>query len=138
MAFQPGLEHFGDEAGFLSYKTVGKTALVLSNPMAAPDKRRALVDRFIVEKGDICFWQISRPVAEILATLGFSINEMGTESHIDLANYNCAGPELAKRNLRKAHLRVSGSVAELTGTRGGVGEVAPDKIGEETRDNVSG
>jgi lysylphosphatidylglycerol synthetase-like protein (DUF2156 family) len=50
VAFQPGLEHFGDEAGFLSYKTVGKTALVLSNPMAAPDKRRALVDRFIVEK----------------------------------------------------------------------------------------
>jgi lysylphosphatidylglycerol synthetase-like protein (DUF2156 family) len=33
--FQPRLEHFGDEAGFLSYKTVGSTALVLSNPVAA-------------------------------------------------------------------------------------------------------
>jgi hypothetical protein len=31
VTFQPGLEHFGDEAGFLSYKTVGSTALVLSN-----------------------------------------------------------------------------------------------------------
>jgi hypothetical protein len=30
VTFQPGLEHFGDEAGFLSYKTVGGTALVLS------------------------------------------------------------------------------------------------------------
>ena len=28
VTFQPGLEHFGDEAGFLSYKTVGSTALV--------------------------------------------------------------------------------------------------------------
>jgi lysylphosphatidylglycerol synthetase-like protein (DUF2156 family) len=89
---QPGLEHFGDEAGFLSYKTVGSTALVLSNPVAAPDKRRALINQFVEEKGDVCFWQISRPVAEILAGLGFSINEMGTESHIDLANYNIAGP----------------------------------------------
>ena len=32
VTFQPGLEHFGDEGGFLSYKTVGNTALVLSNP----------------------------------------------------------------------------------------------------------
>jgi len=106
VTFQPGLEHFGDDGGFLSYKTVGRTALVLSNPVAAPDKRRALVNRFIEEKGDICFWQISRPVAEILASLGFSINEIGTESHINLANYNFAGPELAKRNLRRAYSRM--------------------------------
>src|SRR5205807_7142930 len=44
----------------------GSTALVLSNPIAAPDKRRDLITRFIEEKGDICFWQISRPVAHIL------------------------------------------------------------------------
>jgi Phosphatidylglycerol lysyltransferase, C-terminal len=106
VTFQPGLEHFGDDAGFLSYKTVGRTALVLSNPITALDKRRALINRFIEEKGDICFWQISRPVAEILASLGFSINEMGTESHINLANYNFAGPELAKRNLRRAYNRM--------------------------------
>ena len=85
VTFQPGLEHFGDEAGFLSYKTVGNTALVLSNPVAAPAKRGALINRFVEEKGDVCFWQISRPVAEILAGLGCSINEMGTESHINLA-----------------------------------------------------
>ena len=106
VTFQPGLEHFGDEAGFLSYKTVGSTALVLSNPVAATDKRTALINRFVEEKGDVCFWQISRPVAEILAGLGFSINEMGTESHINLANYNFAGPAPAKRNLRRAYNRM--------------------------------
>jgi lysylphosphatidylglycerol synthetase-like protein (DUF2156 family) len=106
VTFQPGLEHFGDEAGFLSYKTIGSTALVLSNPVAAPDKRRALINRFVEEKGDVCFWQISRPVAEILAGLGCSINEMGTESHINLANYNFAGPAPAKRNLRRAYNRM--------------------------------
>jgi lysylphosphatidylglycerol synthetase-like protein (DUF2156 family) len=108
VTFQPGLENFGDEAGFLSYKTLGSTALVLSNPVAAPDKRRALINRFTEEKGDVCFWQISRPVAEILAGLGFSINEMGTESHIDLANYNIAGPAPEKRNLRRAYNRMLG------------------------------
>ena len=106
VTFQPGLEHFGDEAGFLSYRTVGSTALVLSNPVAATDKRTALINRFVEEKGDVCFWQISRPVAEILAGLGFSINEMGTESHINLANYNFAGPAPAKRNLRRAYNRM--------------------------------
>ncbi len=105
VTFQPELEHFGDEGGFLSYKTIGGTALVLSNPVAPPDKREALIDRFVEEKGDVCFWQISRPIAEILAGLGFSINEMGTESHIDLAAYNFAGPTPAKRNSRKAHGR---------------------------------
>jgi lysylphosphatidylglycerol synthetase-like protein (DUF2156 family) len=106
VTFQPGLEHFGGEAGFLSYKTVGSTALVLSNPVAAPDKRRALINRFVEEKGDVSFWQISWPVAEILAGLGCSINEMGTESHINLANYNFAGPAPAKRNLRRAYNRM--------------------------------
>jgi lysylphosphatidylglycerol synthetase-like protein (DUF2156 family) len=105
VTFQPGLEHFGDESGFLSYKTVGSTALVLSNPIAAPDKRRTLINRFMEEKGDLCFWQISRPVAEILASLGFSINEIGTESHINLANYNFTGSAPAKRNLRRAYNR---------------------------------
>src|ERR1700730_4828899 len=106
VTFQPGLEHFGDDGGFLSYKTVGNTALVLSNPVAAPAKRKALIKRFLEEKGDVCFWQISWSVAEILAGLGCSINEMGTESHINLANYNFAGPAPAKRNLRRAYNRM--------------------------------
>jgi lysylphosphatidylglycerol synthetase-like protein (DUF2156 family) len=105
VTFQTGLEHFGDESGFLSYKTVGGTALVLSNPVAPPDKRKALITRFVNEKGDVCFWQISRPVAEILADLGCWINEMGSESQIDLSNYTFAGPEPAKRNLRRAYSR---------------------------------
>ena len=106
VTFQTGLEHFGDESGFLSYRAVGGTALVLSNPVAAPDKRRALINRFVKEKGDVCFWQISRPIAEILADLGCWINEMGSESHVDLSNYNFAGPAAAKRNLRRAYNRM--------------------------------
>lgn len=105
VTFQPEMEHFGDEDGFLSYKTIGGTALVLSNPVAPPDKRKALIDRFVEEKGDVCFWQISRPVAEILAGMGFSINELGAESHIDLAAYNFAGSTPAKRNSRRAYGR---------------------------------
>jgi len=32
--FQPGLDYFGGEEGFLAYKQVGSTAFVLSNPLA--------------------------------------------------------------------------------------------------------
>ena len=32
VTFQPGLEHLGGEAGFLSYKIIGSIALVLSIP----------------------------------------------------------------------------------------------------------
>ena len=35
-AFQPGLDYFGDEEGFLAYKQVGSTAFVLSNPLRRP------------------------------------------------------------------------------------------------------
>ena len=38
---QPDLERFGDEHGFLAYKTVGKTALVLSDPIAPRETHAA-------------------------------------------------------------------------------------------------
>ena len=102
--FQPGLQRFGDERGFLAYKMVGKTALALSDPLAPSEYRKDLLVRFIREKRDVCFWQVSRPIAEILASQGFFINEMGTETRLDLANYNFAGRK--KRTLRLAFNRM--------------------------------
>jgi lysylphosphatidylglycerol synthetase-like protein (DUF2156 family) len=98
--FQAGLEYFGGEDGFLAYKQVGSTALVLSNPVAPVSTYEHLIRKFVSEKSDVCFWQTSRPVAEILAKLGFSVNEMGTEARIELDGYDFAGPR--KRNFRTA------------------------------------
>ena len=99
-AFQPDLDYFVDEAGFLAYKQVGTTAFVLSNPVAPLSQCGDLIRRFTQQKGDVCFWQASRPVADILENQRFSVNEMGIETRIDLDTYDFDGPR--KRNFRRA------------------------------------
>jgi lysylphosphatidylglycerol synthetase-like protein (DUF2156 family) len=99
-AFQRDLNYFGCEKGFLAYKRVGSTAFVLSNPVAPVDGREDLICRFVREWSDVCFWQVSQPVCEILVKHGFCVNEMGIESHIGLDGYNFDGPR--KRNFRRA------------------------------------
>jgi phosphatidylglycerol lysyltransferase len=98
--FQPGLKYFGGEEGFLAYKRVGSTAFVLSNPVAPIGGCKDLIRRFVSERNDVCFWQTSRPVAKILEKLGFCVNEMGTETRIELDGYDFDGPR--KRNFRRA------------------------------------
>ena len=98
--FQPGLVYFGDEEGFLAYKQVGSTAFVLANPVAPIGGCEDLIRRFVSAKDDVCFWQTSRPVAKILQKIGFCVNEMGTETRIDLGGYDFDGPK--KRNFRRA------------------------------------
>ena len=98
--FQPGLDYFGGEEGFLAYKRVGSTAFVLSNPVAPIGGCEDLIRRFVSERSDVCFWQTSRPVAKILEKIGFRVNEMGTETRIELGCYDFEGPR--KRNFRRA------------------------------------
>jgi lysylphosphatidylglycerol synthetase-like protein (DUF2156 family) len=98
--FQPGLNYFGDAAGFLAYKQVGSTAFVLSNPLAPIGGCEDLIRSFVSERSDVCFWQASWPVAKILEKIGFSVNEMGTETTIELSGYDFDGPR--KRNFRRA------------------------------------
>jgi lysylphosphatidylglycerol synthetase-like protein (DUF2156 family) len=98
--FQPGLDYFSGEEGFLAYKQVGSTAFVLSNPLAPIGGCEDLIRRFVSERSNVCFWQASRPVAKILEKIGFCVNEMGTETRIDLGGYDFDGPR--KRNFRRA------------------------------------
>jgi len=98
--FQPGLDYFGGEEGFLAYKQVGSTAFVLSNPLAPNVRCEDLIRSFVSERSDVCFWQASRPVAKILEKIGFYVNEMGTETRIKLDGYGFDGPR--KRNFRRA------------------------------------
>jgi phosphatidylglycerol lysyltransferase len=104
-AFQEGLEHFGDERGFLAYKRVGGTALVLSDPLAPPNNIPDLISRFLNEHPDAGFWYLSPPVARILAARGFYVNAMGPDTWIDLPTYSFSGPK--KKPLREAINRMT-------------------------------
>ena len=61
---------------------------------------RDLIRNFRGREKDVCFWQASRPVAKILEKIGFCVNEMGTETRIELDGYDFDGPR--KRNFRRA------------------------------------
>ena len=102
--FQAGLEHFGDNRGFLAYKRVGRTALVLSDPLAPPENIPHLISRFLHENPDTCFWHLSPRVAQILAECGFYVNAMGPETWIDLPTYTFAGEK--KKQLRECFNRM--------------------------------
>jgi lysylphosphatidylglycerol synthetase-like protein (DUF2156 family) len=86
-AVQKGLEYFGNERGFIAYKMVGGTALVLADPVAAVENRAELIRDFMKAKRNVSFWQVSRTTAEILSSMGFMVNEMGTDIRLDLPNY---------------------------------------------------
>ena len=99
-AYQPGLEHFGDECGFLAYTKVGRTALVLSDPLAPRENIPDLIARFVKEHPDAGFWYLTHPVAEIFARSGFLVNAMGHDTWIDLSTYTFSGAK--KEQLRRA------------------------------------
>jgi lysylphosphatidylglycerol synthetase-like protein (DUF2156 family) len=105
VAFQPGLSRFGDEEGFLAYRMVGRTAFVLADPLAPRARWGALIDAFVTEKKDVTFWQTSRAMAELLSARGFTVNELGLESWVDLEDYSFAGPK--RRSFRTAENRLS-------------------------------
>ena len=101
--FQLGLEHFGDERGFIAYKRVWDTTLVLSDPIAPRENQHDLIELFLKDHHDAAFWQVSRPMADILGQRGFYINELGPENRIDLVNYDFSGRD--KHDIRNAFNR---------------------------------
>jgi lysylphosphatidylglycerol synthetase-like protein (DUF2156 family) len=103
--FQQGLGYFGTAEGFLAYKQVGSTCFVLANPLAPIAGCEDLIRRFVNEKRDVCFWQTSRQIALILEKVGYCVNEMGTETRIELGGYEFDGPR--KRNFRRALSRAA-------------------------------
>jgi phosphatidylglycerol lysyltransferase len=118
-AFQEGLEYFGNDHGFLAYKMGGRTALVLADPLASTDNRKVLIREFVQAKTDVYFCQVSRPTAEVLAGMGFKVNEMGTDRRIDLANYK-------RKTLRTAARRTANNgyvIKECTAASVGIANI---------------
>ena len=114
-AYQPGLEHFGDERGFLAYTKVGRTALVLSDPLAPRENIPDLIARFVKEHPDAGFWYLTHPVAEIFARSGFLVNAMGHDTWIDLSTYTFSGAK--KEQLRRASTAWSSAVSSPASAR---------------------
>ncbi|MCR4264949.1 DUF2156 domain-containing protein [Nitratireductor sp. ZSWI3] len=114
VAFQPRMYRFGDERGFIAYRKVGKTAFALADPLAPQERWPSLLDEFVAQKKDVTFWQVSRPMAQLLTSRGFFVNALGIENFIDLADFSFDGPK--RRSFRTAvnrFTRTGHSVAEI-------------------------
>src|SRR5262245_17161766 len=113
-AVQNGLEYFGNERGFIAYKMVGGTALVLADPVAAVENRRELIRDFMKAKSKVSFWQVTRATAEILSSMGFMVNEMGTDIRLDLPNYKRKSLRHDfNRSVKDGYVTREGTVAEV-------------------------
>lgn len=132
VTYQPDLKYFGDRHGFLAYALIAGTALVLADPVAPRQDHPRLIRQFLDENPDVCFCATSRATAEILAPLGFFINEMGYENRIDLATYSFDGAK--KEHLRRGinRMRNSGSVIK-EGTIDSVGAAEIGRLSDRWR-----
>ncbi|ROU02238.1 DUF2156 domain-containing protein [Marinobacter sp. R17] len=91
--------------GFIAYRVVRipgfRFNIVFANPVCDPKARSWLLGRFLKQvPGRHLFVGIDAAVSRDLATLGFRINEFGTEFSIDLTEFSLAGKH--KKQLRHA------------------------------------
>jgi phosphatidylglycerol lysyltransferase len=92
-AVQPELQYFGNNEGYIAYRTKYGYVFALADPVAAKELRAPLVDAFIKRFSKPSFCHISTNTADILAARKFRLNEMGFDTRLDLASYSFSGKE---------------------------------------------
>lgn len=92
-AVQPCLSYFGDENGFIAYRQRWGFSFTLGDIIAPKERHDSLLDEFLTAHPGTTFCQASRSLAERLNERGFYINEMGTDSTLDLDQYDFAGKQ---------------------------------------------
>jgi lysylphosphatidylglycerol synthetase-like protein (DUF2156 family) len=73
--------------GYARQRMLGERVFALADPIAPPERCGELLDRFLAEMPDAMFVQIGERTAALLRERGFFVNEMGTETDIDLQEF---------------------------------------------------
>ena len=94
-AVQPLLKYHqhSDFDGFIAYRRRWNLTFALGDPVVSTKNKSALMGSFCERYESASFCQVSEPTAEILASRGFYINEMGVDTILDLPTYDFAGKE---------------------------------------------
>ena len=93
LAVQPRLEYFGDDRGFIAFRKRWGITFVLGDLVASTEQTGSMLDSFLKAHKRVVFCQASAALAELLIERGFYANEMGTDTTIDLADYNFNGKQ---------------------------------------------
>ena len=137
---QEGLDsYFIDGVGYIAYEKFNRgittawglfpETFVLSDPICHSKDKRKLLETFIEENPKACFVQISEDTAKHLNDLGYKINQMGVEIHLDIQEYDLKGPE--KRNIRQTYNRAKKeNISIIESNNGIVNDVEIKKLSD--------
>jgi lysylphosphatidylglycerol synthetase-like protein (DUF2156 family) len=122
-ALQEGMQDYQEEGyGFVPHAPVNRnnqTTLCLSDPICAKDSKKALLEGFVRNFKNPVFLHVSKETAEVLHSMGFFINEMGTETIINVQDFSLKGSK--KEFLRSQRNRaVKDEVQVVEATNGQV------------------
>lgn len=90
-AVQTNLAYFGDDSGYIAFGRKMNSAFALGDPVAAQADRPDLIRRFVAKASNPCFVQIGSETAQVLAGLGYSVNQMGVDTRLALSEQTFAG-----------------------------------------------
>jgi phosphatidylglycerol lysyltransferase len=99
------LAYFDDEQadGYIAYAEKYRRKYVLANPVVHSDRLLLLLDHFLdfcrQDKCRAVFSQTRIETAQLLHDRGFSVNEMGVETRVDLKSFDLRGKQ--KNHLRR-------------------------------------
>jgi len=106
---QAGLDFYlQPDVGYIAFRSPDSRVsrpLVLGDPICNSERKRELLQSFLIKHPNAIFLQTSRITGEILSSIGFSVNEFGIETYINVQDYDLKGRQ-------KAHLRRSMHSAE--------------------------
>ena len=91
------------ELGYVAYTPLHdgpNSVCVLADPICSDENLKALIDAFLKVKSDPIFLHINHKTGAILNELGFSVNQLGIETIIDIQNFSLTGNK--KQQLRRA------------------------------------
>jgi lysylphosphatidylglycerol synthetase-like protein (DUF2156 family) len=94
-SLQAGLDyHLSENKGYIAYThAINGTPLCLADPVSAHEHKRELLVEFLQhhKQNSPIFMHVGKETADILSELGYYINELGTETIIDVQNFSTTG-----------------------------------------------
>ena len=117
-ALQNGVIDYSKEGhGFIAHAPIdarSRSTLCLADPVCHADSKRDLLKDFVQNFSDPVFVHINKDTAEHLHQLGFYINEMGTETLINVQEFSLKGSKKEfLRSQRNRALRDEVKVVEM-------------------------
>jgi lysylphosphatidylglycerol synthetase-like protein (DUF2156 family) len=117
-SLQKGLQYFmHPELGYVAYTPLrdGPNSIcVLADPICSKENIKALIEELMKVKPDPIFLHISHETGKVLNEMGFTVNELGVETVIEIQSFNLVGNKKQQlRNARNGAKKDELSVVEI-------------------------